>query len=214
MGTYAAMPLQSGGSQSRGVFVRQSTPPCPGGPNALHNGGGGHTAHPYFTASNNYGQCQHPQPQPPTSSSQPPPNANQFQSEVTNVRAGTYQHSPIPLGNPTPPLTPASNMPMYAIGSSQTASDMKMAIGGDLKPNAMSPVSSYAAASNQQLMIDTKPNIVDTKPLLCNPSEWSQLLSSSRILSISTYLNLQKPNTMHRATIKSPTPIGVCYTFF
>lgn len=194
MSAYAAMPVHGGGPQSRGgALMRQSTPPYAAGPHAPPQSGGGH-AHPYFGgAGNNVGQCQH-QPSPPSSSSsssQPLPNQqNQFQGEVGNAaRAASYQHSAIAIGNPTPPLTPATGVPPYAVCSSQAiaaaaAADVKPTIiiggggGGDLlKANV---TGAHASASCQQPQpqaqpLDSKCAIGDTKPAItnANASEWA-----------------------------------------
>lgn len=186
------MPVHGGGPQSRGgALMRQSTPPYAAGPHAPPQSGGGH-AHPYFGgAGNNVGQCQH-QPSPPSSSSsassQPLSNQqNQFQGEVGNAgRAASYQHSAIAIGNPTPPLTPATGVPPYAVCSSQAiaaaAADVKPTIiiggGGDLLKANVAGV--HASASCQQPQpqaqpLDSKCAIGDTKPAItnANASEWA-----------------------------------------
>lgn len=103
-------PSQNGGAGGPGMPM-QSHQYFPGGP----GGGGG----PNTVGPNGPG-VQYA-----------PPNNNQFQPEVTNMRAGGYQHSPIPVGNPTPPLTPASNIPPYVMSPS---ADIKPNVN-DIKPN-------------------------------------------------------------------------------
>lgn len=126
------MPMQGGGPVSRGAAIRQSTPPY--AQSQMHqNGGGPMQSHQYFMPNGGGigpgggggggGGGQYP-----------PPNNNQFQQEVTSMRPGSYQHSPIPVGNPTPPLTPASNMPPYVM--SPSSADIKPNVN-ELKPNIL-----------------------------------------------------------------------------
>lgn len=112
MNSYNSMSMQNAGSRGG---IRQSMPPYP---NSNTHQNGPAQSHQYFMPNGQY-----------------PPNNNQFQPEVTNMRPGNYQHSPIPVGNPTPPLTPASNMPPYAMSPN---ADIKPNIN-ELKPNQILP---------------------------------------------------------------------------
>lgn len=129
------MPMQGGGPPSRGAVIRQSTPPY--AQNQMHqNGGGPMQSHQYFMPNGagvvgngggsgaGAGGGQYPSP-----------NNSQFQQEVTSMRPGSYQHNPIPVGNPTPPLTPASNMPPYVMSPN---ADIKPNVN-EIKPNILAP---------------------------------------------------------------------------
>ncbi len=112
-------PMSSQGAGSRGN-MRQSTPPYS---NTSVHQNGPMQSHQYFMPNGQY-----------------PPNSTQFQQEVTSMRGGSYQHSPIPVGNPTPPLTPASNMPPYAMSPN---ADIKPNIN-EMKPNITVPSKCYS----------------------------------------------------------------------
>ena len=119
VGSYNPSMQQMQGGASRGS-IRQSTPPYSN--TNVHQNGPPMQSHQYFMSGGQY-----------------PPSTNQFQQEVTSMR-GNYQHSPIPVGNPTPPLTPASNMPPYV-----------MSPNADIKPNTN----------------DIKPNILAQSEYIC-----------------------------------------------
>ena len=131
--SYGPPTMQSSGPVPRNpTTLRPSMPPYGQSQMHVQNGGAGAPmqSHQYFPGGPGSGGG----PNPASLASQyAPPNQNQFQPEVTNMRAGGYQHSPIPVGNPTPPLTPASNMPPYVMSPN---ADVKPNVN-DIKPNML-----------------------------------------------------------------------------
>lgn len=139
MNSYNAMPMQ--GNVSRGS-IRQSTPPYS---NTNVHQNGPMQSHQYFMPNGQY-----------------PPNNNQFQQEVTSMRGGNYQHSPIPVGNPTPPLTPASNIPPYVMSPN---ADIKPNVN-EMKPNILTSSTFFCILFLTDLNFDVEINIYSIVSLL------------------------------------------------